>query len=125
MKIRDVEGLPLVMVHLQQGERNVIFENVLLDTGSAGSIFSVDKLEQAGITPRPNAMIRRIVGVGGVEFVVEVKVDAIKTGKLQLEQFVIEAGGMDYGFDFDGILGFDFLRKAGAVIDFAKMEIRL
>ncbi len=46
--------------------------------------------------------------------------------RLQLRDnlpFVIEIGGMDYGFDIQGILGMDFLTTAGAKIDLEKMEI--
>lgn len=31
---------------------------------------------------------------------------------------------MDYGFDINGIVGVDFLKSVGAVIDLNKMELR-
>lgn len=34
---------------------------------------------------------------------------------VSLDGFEVEIGGMDYGFEIGGILGMDFLRKAGAV----------
>jgi hypothetical protein len=30
---------------------------------------------------------------------------------------------LDYGFEIEGIVGMDFLTKAGAVVDLAKLEI--
>lgn len=49
MKIRIVDGLPIVSVTLEQDGKQVAFENVLLDTGSGGSLFPTDKLNEADI----------------------------------------------------------------------------
>lgn len=124
MKILVDGGLPFVPVTIRQGEKTLMLENVLLDTGSAGTIFPTDKLKASGIYPRDSAFIRRITGVGGDEFVVETAVDSLTVGQLQVDDFIIEAGAMDYRFAIDGILGFDFLQQTGAIIDLAKMEIR-
>lgn len=124
MKIEVQDGLPFVSVLIEQGEKRLQLENVLLDTGSAGSIFSSDRLKEAGIHPKDTAWIRRITGVGGDEFVVETAVDAVAVGQLKVKNFIIEAGAMDYKFLLDGILGFDFLQATEAVIDLGKMEIR-
>jgi hypothetical protein len=35
----------------------------------------------------------------------------------------VEIGEMDYGFEIGGILGLDFLRAAGVVIDLGKLSI--
>ncbi|MFO7679586.1 MAG: retropepsin-like aspartic protease [Chloroflexota bacterium] len=124
MKIEVQGGLPFVTVEITQGDKQLQLENVLLDTGSAGSIFSSDRLKEAGIHPQETAWIRRITGVGGDEFVVETAVDSVKVGQLQVQDFIIEAGAMDYSFLLDGILGFDFLQATQAVIDLGMMEIR-
>jgi hypothetical protein len=124
MKIKVQDRLPFVSVTIRQGDRSLILENVLLDTGSAGCIFSTDKLREAGIHPHSTARIRRIRGVGGEEAVVDTAVDEVSAGKLSLKDFTIEAGAVDYGFDIEGILGFDFLQQTGAVIDLSAMEIR-
>jgi hypothetical protein len=44
-------------------------------------------------------------------------------GKLQVSDFDIEVGAMDYGFAIDGIIGTDFLLQVGAVIDLSRLEI--
>ena len=124
MKIRVVDKLPLVSVTLSQNNRQVTFPNVLLDTGSAGCVFSTDKLREAGIGPTPDAMIRRVVGIGGAEFVIETHVDSIQSDRLLASDFTIEIGAVSYGYDFDGILGFDFLQQAQALIDLNTLELR-
>lgn len=124
MKIRVVDNLPMVSVTLKQNDRQVILQNVLLDTGSAGCVFSTDRLREAGIGPMPGAMIRRVMGIGGSEFVIETHVDFIQADQLQATQFTIEIGAVSYGYDFDGILGFDFLQQAQAIIDLNSLELR-
>ena len=44
MKIHLRDGLPFVTVTLIQQGRQLTLQHVLLDTGSAGSLFSADEL---------------------------------------------------------------------------------
>ena len=68
-------------------------------------------------------MIRLIRGVGGTEFVFSKPVDGLSVGNLGVGHFDIEVGGMDYGFDLDGIIGLDFLRAIRAKIDLGALTI--
>jgi hypothetical protein len=43
---------------------------------------------------------------------------------MEVPDFEIEVGAMDYGFPADGILGLDFLLRAGALIDLRQLEVR-
>ena len=94
-------------------------ENVLLDTGSASSIFSADRLLEVDLRCEPTDVLNRIRGVGGTEFVFSKTIDRLSLGDLTVSDFEIEVGAMDYGFhfDLDGIIGMDFLERVGAVID--------
>ncbi|HET9620853.1 MAG TPA: hypothetical protein VFP84_05790 [Kofleriaceae bacterium] len=51
------------------------------------------------------------------------RVDQLAVGGRSLEGFEVEIGEMDYGFEIGGILGMDFLRAAGAVIDLRSLSI--
>ncbi len=124
MNIRVRDGLPYVPATLMYRGRQLELENVLLDTGSAGTIFSTDKLLAIGLQYDADDMVRRIRGVGGAEFVFSKLVDRLSLGELQVNDFRIEVGGMDYGFDIDGIFGMDFLVQVGAVIDLSRLEVR-
>ena len=62
-------------------------------------------------------------GIDGSEAVFSRQVDYLQVGERSLVDFEIEVGGMDYGFEINGILGMDFLTHAGAVTDLRKMEI--
>ncbi|MNC25645.1 hypothetical protein D3C75_737420 [compost metagenome] len=41
-----------------------------------------------------------------------------------LKDFQVGIGNMDYGMEIDGILGFNFLKHAGAVIDTGEMHLK-
>ena len=62
-------------------------------------------------------------GIGGAEFVFVKRIDRLSVGELQVSDFAIEVGAMDYSFAIDGIIGTDFLLQVGAVIDLARLEI--
>ena len=48
----------------------------------------------------------------------------VKVEELWADDFEIEVGAMNYGFDLDGILGVNFLIRAGAVVDLTRTEVR-
>jgi hypothetical protein len=68
-------------------------------------------------------MIYRISGVGGAEFVYSKTVDSVKIGDMQTEDFALEIGAMNYGFDLDGIIGLDLLQQLKAIINVNKLTI--
>jgi hypothetical protein len=123
MKIRVQEGLPYVTASLTYQGQQITLEKVILDTGSAGTVFSADKVSAIGLLPEPRGTLHRIRGVGGAEFVFTKRVDSLALGELQVNDFEVEVGAMEYGFDIEGIVGMDFLLQAGAVIDLAQLEI--
>ncbi len=61
---------------------------------------------------------------GGVENVIEFHVESVSVGGLCVTDFTIQAGNTDLGYEFNAILGFDFLLEAKAMIDFAHMQIQ-
>ncbi|MFB0846094.1 hypothetical protein [Paenibacillus oleatilyticus] len=70
-----------------------------------------------GVVPEENDVVDTIRGVGGVECVYTKYLDAIKFDGISVERFQVEIGSMDYGIEIEGIIGFDFMRAAGLIID--------
>lgn len=124
MKIHLRDGLPLVSVALQYRQEQMALNDVLLDTGSASSVFSADRLLTIGLIYEPEDTVHRIRGVGGSEFVFSKQLDRLSLDDLVLKDCRVEIGAMEYGVQLDGILGMDFLAPVGAVIDLARMEVR-
>lgn len=123
MRLRLLDGLPFVDAALMHHGQSLRLENVLIDTGSAGTIFAADRLYEIGISYLPTDEVYRIRGAGGAEFVFVKQIDRLAVGELQADNFSIEIGAMDYGFHIDGILGMDFLTTVGAIVNLATMTI--
>ena len=123
MRIQVREGLPYVAVTLLYRGQQLDLANVLVDTGSAGTLFAADQVLAVGLQYEADDLVQRIRGVGGAEFVFIKRLDRLSVGELQVSDFDIEVGAMDYGFAIDGILGTDFLMQVGAVIDLSRLEI--
>jgi predicted aspartyl protease len=123
MKIELRDGLPFVQVVVRFGETEMLLSDILLDTGSAGTVLSTDRLQEIGVQYEPDDMVHRIRGIGGTEFVFVKNIDSLKMEGLQVNNFAIEVGLMDYGFAMDGIIGMDFLTTVKAKIDLASLEV--
>jgi len=123
MQLQFKNDLLYISVIIAYQEVKTEISNVLIDTGSATSIFSADQVIKINLIPAPEDILYTIRGVGGNEVVFSRKVDYLLVGERKETNFQIEVGGMDYGFEIQGILGMDFLTQAGAVIDLDKMEL--
>ena len=123
MKIRLQNGLPYVSAVLVHREQQLVLANVLIDTGSAGTIMSTDKLLPLGLKYAADDPVHRIRGIGGVEFVFVKQIEALSSGELLVRDFEIEIGTLDYGVEMDGIIGMDFLTRVGAILDLARLEV--
>lgn len=124
MKIYLREGLPFISVTLVYHGKKLVLKKVLIDTGSVGSVFSSDKVASIGVVAEPYDPIRQIRGVGGFEFVFVRQIDSLVMGDLEVKDFEVEIGVMDYGFEIEGIIGMDFLTREGIIIDLAQLEVK-
>jgi hypothetical protein len=124
MKIHIRDGLAIVSGSLVYQGKKLELQHVVVDTGSTGSVFSSDKVGSVGFAGDPKDIVRQVRGVGGVEYVVVRQIDHLTIGELEVKDFEIEVGAMDYGFEVEGIVGLDFLLQTGATIDLARLEIR-
>lgn len=86
--------------------------DVLVDTGSASTVLSADAADQLSIFPEPSDRLRTLRGIGGRELVFTRRLDRIDVDGHGLDSFEAEIGGMDYGFNINGILGMDYLLAA-------------
>lgn len=127
MQIALLYGLPFVRVILRNKGRSSVLDNVLIDTGSASTLFPITIAMNLGINFALGDERHRVSGVGGAEWVYPKRVDAIRIGDAingpLLRDFEVEVGAMEYGFPLDGIIGMDLLRRIGATLDLDSMTL--
>lgn len=124
MKLTEIYGLPFISMIVVFRGRELRLEKVLLDTGSASTLLNADIVQEIGMVPEGNDIVDIVRGVGGVEYVYTKYLDSIIVDEAILNDFQVEIGNMDYGMEIDGILGFNFLKQAGAVIDTGEMQLK-
>ena len=123
MQLLLKDSLPYVTVIIAYKGKTIEIPDVLVDTGSASTILAVDRLTAIDIKPSAEDILHTICGVGGGEVVFLREVDFLKVGERCIIDFEIEVGGMDYGFDINGILGMDFLIESGTIINLREMRM--
>ncbi|TBL76098.1 retropepsin-like aspartic protease [Paenibacillus thalictri] len=123
VELRLLHGLPIVDIDVIFAGRRLRLENILMDTGSAGTILDADAVFEIGVKPEGSDKTAIIHGVGGTEIVFTKWFDSVILGEWSVNSCKIEVGAMDYGIDIQGILGFDFIRTAKLVIDTDRMQV--
>ena len=124
MNITEIYELPFISMTVVFRGRELKLEKVLLDTGSASTLLNADIVQEIGMVPEGNDIVNIIRGVGGVEYVYTKCLDSIIVDEAILKDFQVEIGNMDYGMEIDGILGFNFLKQSGAVIDTRELQLK-
>jgi len=117
--------LPFISITAVHNGIKFRIDNVLVDTGSAATIFASDYIREFGIDSEPEDKVRKIVGVGGNEYVIEKRIDALIIDSVSIEDSIIQVGDMDYGFGINGIIGGDLLIRTKMIIDYEKCAILL
>ncbi len=123
MRLTLRDDLILIPVTVVYQGREIKVSNMVIDTGSATTMFSTDIVSQIGIVPELDDILHVIRGVGGTEVVFSRRVDRLQVGLRVVEQFEIEIGGVDDAFDINGILGMDFLLQTGAIINLTTLQL--
>jgi hypothetical protein len=122
-RLTILHGLPFVEVMIHANGKHLTLQNVLVDSGSAGTAFQTDALAPLGLFPRGTDEVIMMIGIGGGEAVIQKQLEAIEVGDLRVNPFTIQMGALDYGLKLDGILGADFLLAVGAQINFKTLTL--
>ncbi len=124
MRLTLKDDLPFITIKVIYRGAEIEVPHVLVDTGSASTMLAADVVAQIGIIPEPLDILQVVRGVGGTEVVFTRRVDRLQVGKRSVAQFEVEVGGMDYGFEINGILGMNFLVRTGAIIDLGALRLQ-
>ncbi len=124
MKLYLEKRLLFTNVLLEHNGRSVNLDRVLVDTGSAATIFQTEILASVGVIYAPDDEIHEVFGVGGSELVFQKQLEKVVCADLTMVDFPVEVGWLDYGIELDGILGLDFLLATRAILDLGTLEIQ-
>ena len=123
MRLNLRHELAFATVTLVHRGVSMVVRDVLVDTGAASTVVNADVVAEAGLVPEAGDVLRTLRGVGGREHVFVRQIDRIAVGGVSVAPFDVEVGEMDYGISMGGILGMDYLRAVGAVIDLRAMTL--
>lgn len=102
MQLTLRDDLPFVSLTLTYRGATVTVAQVLIDTGSASTIFAARIVAAISILPEMTGDVYTVRGIGGTEAVFTRRIDRVAIEAQAVNDFEIEVGGMNYGFDIDG-----------------------
>jgi len=117
-------GLLYASVILQHGDNDIVIDDVIVDTGAYHTIILTDYLEDLDVEFTEDDELVKSSGYGGLHMSsVRKRIDKIKVGDISLENTKIDFGEIDPYERVNGLIGLDFLRAAGVVIDLVDLVI--
>jgi len=123
MRLTLKDDLPFTRPTVAYRGSAITVDKVLIDTGSASTVLAARAVAQIGIVPEMTDVVYTVRGIGGTEAVFTRRIDQVAVEAQRVTDFEIEVGSMNYGFDIDGILGMDFLTRAGAIINLRDLRL--
>ena len=123
MRLTRRHELAFITATLTYRGSTIEIADVLVDTGAASTVINADHAANAGIYLERTDRLRRLRGVGGHEHVFVRTIDRFAVGDHGLDAFEIEIGELDYGIQFGGILGMDFLCAARAILNLGLLTL--
>jgi hypothetical protein len=124
VKLRYHRGLLLASATIRHQGIQLELTDVLVDTGSSGTMIKRDLLLNVGIEPTLDDTPSEIRGVGAVELVFIKRIEHFSVGQFLQQPFRIQISRMNYGVPINGIIGLDFLMATQTLIDLKNLEIR-
>ena len=80
MQLLLEHDLPYVSIEITYQGAALEVPRVVVDTGSATTLLSIDFIEQIGIAPEPRDQLRNVYGVGGIASVFMRTLDSLNEG---------------------------------------------
>lgn len=112
------DGLLYTSITLKHGNKSVLVDDVIIDTGAFHTIIATDYLEKMDVEFSDDDELVKASGYGGtVCYSVRKRIDYIECGDLNVKDIKLDFGEIDPNERVNGLIGLDFLRKAGVVLD--------
>ena len=117
-------GLLYASIILQEGDKSVIIDDVIVDTGAYHTIILADYLEDLDVAFTEEDELVKSSGYGGLQMSsVRKKIDKVIIGDISLKNMKIDFVEIDPYERVNGLVGLDFLRTAGVIIDLVDLTM--
>lgn len=117
-KLQLKDGLLYTSVNLRHEEKCIVVDNVIIDTGAFHTIIAPNFLEKLDVAFSEEDVLVKSSGYGGtVSYSVRKKIDSIECEGIKINDIKIDFGEIDPNERVNGLIGLDFLRKAGVILD--------
>ena len=117
-KLQLKDGLLYTSINLRHEDKCIVVNNVIIDTGAFHTIIAPDFLEELDVALSDEDELVKASGYGGtVSYSVRKKIDSIECEDLKINDIKIDFGEIDPNERVNGLIGLDFLRKAGVILD--------
>ncbi|MEK0315698.1 retropepsin-like aspartic protease [Cohnella sp. 56] len=103
--------------------KTIIIPEVVVDTGAAESILSIDAVEALFNDCEPEDQIRFMTGIGGREASVRRMIDQVKFHSFQMKDVRIDFGRIGEYSEINGLIGLDILIPGKFIIDLNRLRI--
>ncbi len=124
VKIQFKNGLLYTSIELTHEGKSIIVNDVIIDTGAFHTIISPYYLEELQAEFTDDDILIEAYGYGGASsYAVRKRIDTISCEHITLSDFKIDFGEIDPDEKVNGLLGLDFFRKAGIVLDIADLNM--
>ncbi|MFB5269569.1 retropepsin-like aspartic protease [Paenibacillus enshidis] len=123
MNLEYREGLLFSNITITHCGKTIQFQNVVIDTGAAESILSIDVAPELFNAYEPEDQIRFMTGIGGREAAVRRRIHEVEFHSFQGVHFPIDFGRIGDDNRIDGLIGLDILIPGRFIIDLNRLEI--
>lgn len=123
-ELHDKNGLLYASIMLSHSDKSVIIEDVIIDTGACHTIVLTDYLESLDVALNDTDELVKTSGYGGVQYSsVRKTIEKLTIGDIVIENMKIDFGDIDPFERVNGLIGLDFLRYAGLIIDLVGLKM--
>ena len=121
-KLNIKNGLLYTSIKLTHEGNCVTIDDVIIDTGAFHTIITTDFLDEMGAKFSNEDKLIEASGYGGASsYAVRKRIDSITCDTITLQNLKIDFGEIDPNERINGLLGLDFLRQAGIVLDLEEL----
>ncbi|WP_135551292.1 pepsin/retropepsin-like aspartic protease family protein [Paenibacillus cymbidii] len=123
MNLEYKNGLLFSSIMIIHRGHIITIPDVVVDTGAAESILSIDAVEPLFDSYEPEDQLRFMFGIGGREASIRRKIEQVTFNSFSSSDFYIDFGKIGEYPGINGLIGLDILISGNFVIDLAELQL--